>query len=237
MRRLQIVKTGSALPSLVARRGDYEDWIAAGVGPDSVEVTDVERGDVLPDPALVRAPVVITGSSAMVTDAAEWSEETARWLAPVVRRGVPVLGICYGHQLLCRALGGAVDKNPHGREMGAVEVSLNEAGLRDPLLGSLGCATLRVNSSHREHARRLPPGAQVLAHNAADPHQAAAYAERVWGLQFHPEWDADVICTYLESRVETLAEEGFDPEAMLAKAVPSEHGAQILRRFGELAFG
>lgn len=227
-----IVKTGRTMPELAARRGDYEDWIAAGVGIGPIDVVDVEAGEALPDPAAPRA-VVVTGSSALVTERLAWSERTRAWLPEVVTRGTPLLGICYGHQLLADALGGEVAANPRGREIGSIVVTFTEEGARDPLFAGLP-EVVRVSASHRQHVRRLPPGARHLAHNDADPHQAYAVGPRVWGVQFHPEWDHDVIRAYLEARREVLVSEGLDPDALLAEVAPSEHGPHILRRFGEL---
>jgi GMP synthase (glutamine-hydrolysing) len=228
-----IVKTGSTLPRLRETRGDYEDWIAEGLGARDVLTCDVRGGEALPAPEVPRA-VVITGSSAMVTERLEWSERTARWLPEVLRRGTPILGICYGHQLLAHALAGEVDANPRGREIGAIEVELTEEGASDPLLGGIA-STLRVNASHRQSVLRLPEGARRLARNAADPNQAYAIGERAWGVQFHPEWDDDVIRAYLQDRAAILREEGLDPEALIARPQPSEHGAVILKRFAEIA--
>lgn len=231
MRPLVILKTGSTLPRLAAARGDYEDWIASGVGAPNVEVCRLEDGDALPSPEQPRA-VVITGSSAMVTERREWSERAAAWLPLVIERGTPVLGICYGHQLLAHALGGEVGPSPNGREIGTIDVELTADANTDPLLGGLG--PLRVNASHRQVVLRLPAGARRLAQNRHDPHQAFAVGERTWGMQFHPEWDHDVIRAYLEDREATLREEGLDVDALFANVEPSEDGATILRRFGAL---
>lgn len=224
-----VVKTGSTMPHLKEARGDYEDWIAEGTG-HPIEVCHVAEGEPLPE-----APpaVVITGSAAMVTDRADWSERTARWLPGVVARGIPVLGICYGHQLLAHALGGEVGANPRGREIGVVDVELNEEGARDPLFDGIG-PSLRVSASHRQIVLRLPDGARRLASNALDPNQAFAFGARAWGVQFHPEWDHEVVRAYLVERAPILREEGLDPDALLARATPSDHGAAILRRFGTL---
>lgn len=227
-----IVKTGSTMPALAARRGDYEDWIADGLGLPGVAVCDVERGETLPDPSGPRA-VVVTGSSALVTERLAWSEHTRAWLPRVVERGVPMLAICYGHQLLADALGGTVDMNPHGREIGSIDVALDPAAADDPLFSILP-PTLRVSSSHRQSVLALPPGAVRLASNDADPNQAYAIGPRAWGVQFHPEWDHDVIRAYLEERAEILRAEGLDPDALLSAVAPSPHGAAILARFAEI---
>lgn len=232
MRPVVIVKTGSTLPRLARERGDYEDWIAEGLGLPNVRVCDSIGGEALPDPPLPRA-VVITGSSAMVTERLEWSERAASWLPEVLRRGTPVLGICYGHQLLAHALGGEVGPNPRGREIGTIDVTLTDEGRRDPLLSHRG-PELVVSASHRQSVLRLPAGARQLASNALDPNQAFAIGARAWGVQFHPEWDHDVIRAYLEERAETLREEGLDPDALLARVRPSDDGPAILRRFAEL---
>jgi GMP synthase (glutamine-hydrolysing) len=233
VKRIVIVKTGATLPHLARERGDYEDWIAEGIGrAGQTEVVRAQDGDALPDPASVAA-TVITGSSAYVTDRLDWSERIASWLPEALQHGAFVLGICYGHQLLAQALGGKVEMNDRGREIGTIDVALTPDGTRDPLLGSLG-ETLRVNASHRQSVVRLPDGARLLAHNAKDDHQAFAIGERAWGVQFHPEWDHDIVRAYIEDRVAILREEGLDPSELLARLAPSTHGRTILERFGAM---
>ena len=235
---LWIVKTGSAEPAVARLRGDFEVWIGDGVGyaTSDVRVADVCGGGELPLPAEVGA-VVITGSAAFVSDAEPWSERTAAWLAPVVDAGTPVLGICYGHQLLARAFGGRVGKNPNGREIGTVEVDLGLAiEVGDALLGHLP-GRVDVQATHVESVLELPAGAVRLASNEAEPNHAFRLGERAWGVQFHPEFDADVMRGYLEQRAEVVRSEGLDPEALIEKARDAPHGASVLARFGEIVRG
>ncbi|GAB5547743.1 MAG: glutamine amidotransferase [Sandaracinaceae bacterium] len=228
-RPVLIVKTGSTMPHLAAERGDYEDWIADGLSVPDVRTVAVEAGEALPDPETLRG-VVVTGSSALVTDRLDWSERTGAWLRAAVDAEIPMLCICYGHQLLADTLGGTVGANRRGREIGAIDVTLNEAGRADPLFEGLP-ETLRVSSSHRQQVLALPEGAVALGHNEMDPHQAYRLGARVWGVQFHPEWDDGVIRAYLEARREVLREEGLDPEALLDRVAPSAHGERILENF------
>lgn len=232
MPRIVIVKTGSTMPHLAARRGDYEDWIAEGLEVADVSVCRVVDGDTLPDPQGL-AGIVVTGSSALVTDRAPWSERTGAWLAAVARSDVPTLAICYGHQLLADTLGGDVGSNTNGREMGTIEVSLTEEAKADPLFEVLP-EVVHVSSSHRQAVHALPPGATPMGVGRSEPNQAYRIGGHIWSVQFHPEWDADVMTAYLEARVEILADEGFDPQALLDGVKGTDHGPRLLRRFGEL---
>ncbi len=230
-----ILKTGSTLPELRQRRGDYEDWIAAGLGLDlaALEVVSVYAGAELPKVSDVLA-VVVTGSSAYVSDREPWSERAAGWLAELVAAGTPLLGICYGHQLLAHALGGRVERNPRGREMGTVEVALLPEAGGDPLFRDLG-NPLTVQATHLESVTELPPGARRLGENALDPHHAFAVGAAAWGVQFHPEFDADVMRAYLVARREILLGEGIDPGPLERGVTQSPQGPDLLRTFADFA--
>jgi len=234
MRPIAIVKTGTTVPDVAARRGDFEDWITAGLCIDSsrARVVRVDRGEALPEPTEL-AGVVVTGSSAMVSDREEWSEATGRWLAGAVSAQTPVLGICYGHQLLAHALGGRVARNPNGREIGTVEVSLNAAASDDALLGAFP-SEFPVQASHVEAVLDLPKQATLLASTSLDAHHAFHVGGRAWGVQFHPEFDADIMRGYLDARREVIESEGLDVEELQRRVSDTLVGATVLRRFGSM---
>jgi GMP synthase (glutamine-hydrolysing) len=186
----------------------------------------------LPDPTSV-AGIVVTGSSAMVTDREPWSERTAEWLATAVRLEAPVLGICYGHQLLAHALGGTVEDNPRGRQIGTIDVTLVPEAGEDPLFSGFE-SVLHVPVSHRQVVTRLPAGARRLASTPHDPNHAFSFGPRAWGVQFHPEFDAEIVRGYIDARREALRAEKLDADALLAAATDSDHGTLLLRRFASL---
>lgn len=233
--RLLVIKTGATLSTLRALQGDFEDWVISGLGapPDQIMVADVQANAALPAPRDVSG-VVITGSHSMVTDHESWSERTATWLREAVQQQTPVLGICYGHQLLAYTLGGEVGDNPRGLETGTVDVHLNEAGTADRLLGGLA-DPLRVHVSHQQTVLKLPIDARLLAWSDRDPHQAFSVGDNVWGVQFHPEFNAAAVRAYTEDDAETLRAEGQDPNRISAQIEETIYGTAILRRFAELA--
>jgi GMP synthase (glutamine-hydrolysing) len=108
----------------------------------------------------------------------------------VLQSGRPVLGICYGMQLLAYHLGGRVDPAAE-REYGPAEIELVDA--HSPLFSTLPTSTthsraLKVWMSHGDRITRLPPGFRVLAHSANSPVAAMGDPARGrYGLQFHPE--------------------------------------------------
>ena len=232
MRPLLIVKTGDTLPEVAARRGDFDLWIREGLALGSlpVETVNVHRGETLPPPSSL-AGVVVTGSAAMVSECEAWSERTAHWLGEAVAARTWILGICYGHQLRAHAFGGRVGPNPRGRQIGTVEVEFEAEG--DLLLGALPTST-RVQATHLEVVLDYPEAAVPLARNAMDPHHAFRLGERAWGVQFHPEFDADIMRGYIQGRSQLIAGEGGDPEALEAACQDTPHGRALLGRFGDL---
>jgi GMP synthase (glutamine-hydrolysing) len=231
LRPIAICVLGTTVPNVLARRGDFADWFAAGLGGDC-RVVDARSGGALPEPGEVSG-IVLTGSGSMVTDRESWSERTRAWLARVAPQGVPILGVCYGHQLLADALGGRVDWNPRGREIGTIELRSAAEAARDPLFEVLPARFL-AQASHSQSVVALPPGARVAVANDHDPHQGVVFAPRVFGVQFHPEFDADIARGYIEHRATDLESEGFDRDALASMLADDPAGAALLRRFAEL---
>ena len=235
-RPVLIVLLNDAPCELARRRGGLADWIARGLRLPAgmLAVVDPRRGEELPSPRGL-AGVVVTGSVAMVTDREEWSQRTAAWLAGAVAADVPVLGICYGHQLLAHAMGGLVDYNPKGREFGTVEVRLLPAAADDSLLSHLP-PVFRAQASHSQSVLRLPPGAVLLAANDHDRCHAFRLGRCAWGVQFHPEFDADIVRTLTGARDESLRADGLCPETILAAVEETPHAASVLARFGQIVY-
>lgn len=234
MKPFLIVKTGGTYPDMAAQFGDFEDWFMArmdrSVAP--IEIASPFLDQPLPSVASLGG-IIITGSHDMITDRRAWSEKTADWIKQAVEVKIPVLGICYGHQLLAYALGGVVGDNPNGIEFGTVSIRLNRQGRQDPLFADLP-ASLAVQSCHRQSVLQLPAGATLLASSDMDPHPAFAIGQRAWGLQFHPEFNAHILRRYIQRFAGELRAQGDDAERLLAETRETPDSEALLQRFQRL---
>jgi GMP synthase (glutamine-hydrolysing) len=228
---IAVLKLGHTYKGLSLKRGDFEHWVMAGLGlgSDKVNIIDVAKGDPLPLYNRL-AGVILTGSHVMVTNRLPWSERVASWIPGAIERAVPLLGICYGHQLLAYALGGRVDDNPHGKEIGMVEVTLHANAHKDRLLGGIG-NPIRVYCCHSQSVLELPPGAKRLAASSRDSTQAFSIDRCAWGVQFHPEFDAEITSAYIRHHHDGLILDGQDPQSLMAGCQDTPYGPLILRRF------
>lgn len=231
--RVVILKTGTTYPAIRATSGDFEDWFVRGLSNElDLTVVNVAKGE---PPGNVQDwdGIVVTGSPAMVSDREAWSETTARWLSDAVARKVPVLGVCYGHQLLAHALGGDVGYHPEGRETGTWSIELLPEAKSDPLFAELP-NTFKAQLTHKQSVLGLPPGAVLLGRSEFEPHQAFRVGECAWGVQFHPEFTDAIMRAYLGVQAPELTAESLDPDALLSAVEPAPEASRLLQRFSEL---
>ena len=138
--------------------------------------------DAEPERVLALAPCgfILSGGPASV-----YALDAPRLPDYVLARHVPVLGVCYGMQLLAYHLGGQVARAER-REYGPAKVEL--VGPPNPLFGNLQPADLPVWMSHSDRVTAPPPGFEILARSANSPVAAMGdLARSLYGLQFHPE--------------------------------------------------
>lgn len=221
MKRVLLLKPG--VTSSKAVLGDYEAWFGeATAGLATMHPVELHAGERVHSVKGFDA-LIMTGSPASVTRPTRWMEEAADLL---VNAPVPVLGVCFGHQLLAWKLGATVRRNPRGLELGTVTVSLTSAGLDDPLLHGLPAAP-EVQATHFDEVAALPSGATLLATNDACPVQAFRQGTR-WGVQFHPEMNAASI-RFAINNEKSLDEVTRGELDRNAKDMP--WGARLLRNF------
>jgi GMP synthase (glutamine-hydrolysing) len=170
------------------------------------------QGDARPDVGRYHGLVVLGGPMNC--------DQTARYphlatetdaIRTAIERGLPVLGICLGAQLIARALGAPVRANAV-KEIGWYDVSPTPEGTHDPLFGHFATAE-RIFQWHGD-TFDIPDGAVHLARSATCANQAFRYGDNVYGLQFHLEVDEPLITRWLHtpSMSHECTGAGFDPE-------------------------
>jgi len=142
---------------------------------------------------------VVTGSAASVYWDERWIDDCRAWAAEALDRGLPALGICFGHQFLADVLGGRVE------EMGEYELGYRTVRRSGPsrLLEGLD-EEFVVFETHSDRVAELPPGATLIAEN--DYGVQGFETELVSAVQFHPEYDTETARDVTRGK-ETVSEE------------------------------
>jgi GMP synthase-like glutamine amidotransferase len=167
--------------------------------------------------------IVLLGSRASVHDDLPWLRDLGQWLDPVLRGApsIPVLGICFGHQVIAARCGGTVDfvHPDRHQELGVRRTFLEHSRLMP------GESSMRVVVSHRESVRVLPPGFRIAGHREGVPIDVMEHeALPIYGVQFHP-----------EARAGFLTRRGADAGELDAEAI--EACSRLLSRFRAIVSG
>lgn len=236
-----IIQTGDPVTSAKQKFGAFDQWFSDGlrIKPEQAQVINVHKGDQLPDANAAIddiSGIVITGSPAMVTDQDDWLLSTQNWLTKIIANDTPILGVCYGHQLLADMLGGRVGYNPKGRNLGLSRMTFTESAKHDELLSHFAEQTnMPTFVSHLQSVLELPKSAVRLGHCELDQNHAFRSENVVWGLQFHPEWNVEITQEYINARKEDIEKEGLNPQKMSSQLKPCEEAHSLLERFKNIA--
>jgi GMP synthase-like glutamine amidotransferase len=215
-------------PEFLQISGDYPDMfrrLFAGYPEVELVVYDVIGGEVPSDPGECDAWIT-TGSRYSVNDDEPWIRQLEHFVREVAKEEVPFVGVCFGHQLIAKALGGKVVKSDRGWGVGAKEVIVRE----DLELGP----SYTVLTSHQDQIDSLPPGAEILGWNEHCPISMLGVGENMIGIQGHPEFDSAYSKALMESRRGSLIPEETVDEGMssLDREIDGDPLVEwILRRF------
>ena len=195
-----ILQTGHLPAEIRGSLGDYDahfERLFAGRA-FTYRVFDVVDG-VFPDGPEAADGWLVTGSRHAVYEDHPWIAPLEVLVREIVAAGRPLVGICFGHQLIAQALGGTVEKYAGGWA----------AGRRCYRFGDTEVA---LNAWHQDQVVVPPPGATILAENAFTPVAAMAIGPRVLTVQAHPEFESATVGHLIEARGAAL------PAEMMATA-------------------
>lgn len=233
--RVLFVNCGDPDEVIVREFGGFAAWFARGFGPSvRLQVHDAREG---PCDALQLDSfdaLVVSGSPHSAFEELPWIAPLERLLRRTVEEEtIPVLGVCFGHQVLAQACGGKVVRNPRGREMGTICVEKAPHAQEDELLGPLG-EMFHMQATHRDTVAEAPAGAVVFGRSSLDECQSFRLGQ-AWGVQFHPEVTAPLMRMYLRARDALLRAEGYDPDELHAAVRDTPEGPALLARFAGVA--
>jgi GMP synthase-like glutamine amidotransferase len=199
--RIGILQTGLAPDALAPAMGDYPDMFARLLDGHgfTFQTFRVVEGEF---PADVHDcdGWLITGSRHGAYEDHPWIPPLESFIRNAYTAHVPVVGICFGHQIVAQAMGGKVERHAGGWAVGATDYDF--AGEQ-----------ITLNAWHRDQVTALPPGARVVATNEFCANAALLYDDRAFTVQAHPEFRADFVDGLMKTRGK-----GVVPDALMAEA-------------------
>jgi len=194
-----IVSNGPGLKDVVEKFGHSSEWIPNSISDSSInykilkayegEICNVDNYDAF----------IITGSKYSVYDDSKWICALKDFINSIILKNKPILGICFGHQILAECLGGKVEQNKLGWELGSYSINLTNEGLKHPLFNNIFDRDI-VYESHQDVVSVIPEGSVELAYTEK-ANQAFSYNDNIFGVQFHPEFSYDVTRALMDLRV------------------------------------
>jgi GMP synthase-like glutamine amidotransferase len=230
--KITIIQTGEVPEPLRPRFGPYPEmfhrmFAATGSG-FSFETVPVHEGAPLPDPGQLEG-ILITGSAAGVYDDLPWLEPLRAFIRRAYAARTPMLGVCFGHQVMADALGGDVRKSEKGWGLGRHSYRL----ARRPELFSGDAPELAIACSHQDQVLTRPPESDVFLASDFTPNAGLLYRNgTAISLQPHPEFSDAYALALAELRRGRVPGDVVDAAiASLARPSDSVETARFLAAF------
>lgn len=199
----------------------FEDLIAPHLPGLNCESVAVSSGEPFPDLDEVEA-LLVTGSAAGVYEQHDWMGPLLNTIQRAAAKGVPQIGVCFGHQAIAKALGAKVEKSDKGWGIGRHVYEVCE---RPDWMGDFSADTFSLGVSHQDQVQSLPPGASVVARSDFCNYAALDYG-RVPAISFqgHPEFSSGFCCALYNVRRGTAFSAERVDEACDSLDTPVDNG-------------
>lgn len=186
--RIGILQCGQSPAQLKDELGDYPDMfmrLLAGRGLD-FHIWHVEAME-FPDAVDQAEGWLLTGSRHGAYEDHDFIPVLEDFIRRAYGAGVPLVGICFGHQVIAQALGGKVVKHPDGWAVGMQDYDFDGQ-------------PVRLNAWHQDQVATLPDDAQIVGRNGFCEHAALVYGDRAFTVQAHPEFEDAFIQGLMDTR-------------------------------------
>ncbi len=215
MPHVTIIETGLVSPANREQHGSYpqmfEAMIAAANPSVTFDTVSIPAGEQLPDAGGLEA-ILITGSSAGVYDEFDWIAPLEDFVRAAHGAGVPMVGVCFGHQLIAQALGGVARKSEKGWGLGRHVYDVA------PGNGILDGARIALAASHQDQVVTPPPGAKTILSSDFTEHAGLLYpGGTTLSVQPHPEFSVG----YALACCEMAHSKGGAPDGVVTAAKAS----------------
>lgn len=202
-----------------------------GVRPKwRVTAFDLPKGD-FPETLQGFDGILIGGSPSSVHDDEAWIARLMDLIGEAYTAGVPLVGACFGHQAIAKALGGVVGRNPGPFVLGTAETTVvAPAPWMDPV------ARFRLAAAHGEQVLTLPPGAEVVGRSEGCPAACYRIGNAVFATQYHPEMTPEFLAELVGECAPMVSAEVVEAaRASLALRAEGPRFAEWIARFFEQA--
>ena len=201
MKTISVMVAGNTSPSIEKKFNSKKHWYHKYLSKFDIDINFIDIfSNEYTSNSLDADAWIITGSECSVYDHYKWLASFKKLLKNAIISKKPILGICFGHQLLAEVLGGTVEKNPLGWEVGYSQISLTTMGMKSELFNDFEDDFFAAET-HQDTVIKLPLNSNLLAENSMGI-QAFEYKKRIWGVQFHPEFDNSIMDAYIDMRIQ-----------------------------------
>jgi len=200
MKNVVIYSNGPGLPEIVKQYGHSSDWIPNIVNNNKVNFIIKKAYENDFDSDIKADAFILTGSKYSVYNKSPWIEELKKHVKKLIDEDKYILGICFGHQILADCLGAEVRKNKLGWELGSYKINLSEKGLQSKLFHGFSKEEI-VYESHQDTVINIPSNLDILA-SSKKSNQSFSYNDKIYGVQFHPEFSKEVTRKLMDLRIE-----------------------------------